>query len=43
MPAVDETPIEAHPVTMGVLILIAAAVLVLGCFPALLQEWIGGF
>ena len=43
MPAVDETPIKAHPVTMGVLLVIAAAVVVLGCFPALLQEWIAGF
>ena len=43
MPAVDETPIKAHPVTMAVLLLIAAAVVVLGCFPALLQSWIESF
>ncbi len=43
MPAVDETPIKAHPVTLGVLLLIAAAVLLLGCFPALLQGWIASF
>jgi NADH-quinone oxidoreductase subunit N len=43
MPAVDETPIKAHPVTMAVLLLIAAAVVVLGCFPALLQGWIQSF
>ncbi len=43
MPAVDDTPIVAHPVTMGVLILIAASVLALGCFPALLQGWLAGF
>jgi NADH-quinone oxidoreductase subunit N len=43
MPAVEETPIKAHPVTMAVLLLIAAAVVVLGCFPALLQAWIGSF
>jgi NADH-quinone oxidoreductase subunit N len=43
MPAVDETPIKAHPVTMAVLLLIAAAVVVLGCFPALLQNWIASF
>ena len=30
MPAVDETPIAAYPITMGVLILIALAVVVLG-------------
>jgi hypothetical protein len=28
---------------MGVLILIALAVLIFGCFPALLQGWISGF
>ena len=43
MPGADETPIHAHPVTLAVLVLIAAAVLVLGCFPALLQSWIAGF
>jgi NADH-quinone oxidoreductase subunit N len=43
MPAIDETPIKAHPVTMAVLLLIAAAVVVLGCFPALLQDWIQSF
>jgi NADH-quinone oxidoreductase subunit N len=43
MPAVDVTPIKAHPVTLAVLLLIAAAVVVLGCFPALLQGWIGSF
>jgi NADH-quinone oxidoreductase subunit N len=43
MPGLDETPIKAHPVTMAVLVLIAAAVVVLGCFPALLQGWIAGF
>ena len=43
MPAVDETPIKAHPVTLAVLVTIAAAVVVLGCFPALLQGWIQSF
>ncbi|HUX27351.1 MAG TPA: proton-conducting transporter membrane subunit, partial [Terracidiphilus sp.] len=43
MPTVDETPITAHPVTLAVLVLIAAGVLVLGCFPALLEGWIAGF
>lgn len=43
MPAADESPIKAHPVTMLVLIAIGAAVIVLGCFPALLQNWIAGF
>jgi NADH-quinone oxidoreductase subunit N len=43
LPAVDDAPIKAHPVTVAVLVLIAAAVVVLGCFPALLQNWIASF
>jgi NADH-quinone oxidoreductase subunit N len=43
MPAADETPIHAHPVTLVTLLAIAAAVVVMGCFPALLQGWIAGF
>jgi NADH-quinone oxidoreductase subunit N len=43
MPAVDESPIKAHPVTLAVLVLIAAAIVALGCFPALLQNWIASF
>jgi NADH-quinone oxidoreductase subunit N len=43
MPANDESPIKAHPVTMAVLLAIAAAVVVLGCFPALLLNWIQSF
>jgi NADH-quinone oxidoreductase subunit N len=43
MPGVDETPIKAHPATMAVLVLIASAVVMLGCFPALLGGWINSF
>jgi len=43
MAAGDESPIRVHPVTLAVLFTIAVAVLVLGCFPALLQNWIAGF
>ncbi len=43
MPAADESPIKAHPVTMAVLLAVAAAVVVMGCFPALLQGWIESF
>jgi len=43
MPVVDETPIRVHPATMVVLLTVAAAVVVLGCFPALLQDWIAQF
>ncbi|MGC9158175.1 MAG: NADH-quinone oxidoreductase subunit N [Terracidiphilus sp.] len=43
MAAVEETPLVARPVSLAVLLAIAAAVLLLGCFPALLQNWIGSF
>jgi NADH-quinone oxidoreductase subunit N len=43
MPAVDETPMKANPVTMGVLVVIALAVVILGCLPGLLQSWMAGF
>ncbi len=43
LPATDETPIEAHPVTMAVLLAIAAVVVGMGCFPAVLQNWIASF
>jgi NADH-quinone oxidoreductase subunit N len=40
---VDESRISVHPVTMFVLLLVTAGVVVLGCFPALLQGWIASF
>ena len=43
MPAIDDSPIKAHPVTLAVLAGIAMAVVLLGCFPALLQGWIESF
>jgi len=43
MPAVDETPVKANAVTMFVLVMIALAVVVLGCLPGLLQTWMAGF
>ena len=43
MPAVDPSPVKANRVTMGVLLLIALAVVVLGCLPGLFQEWMGSF
>ncbi|HKF50259.1 MAG TPA: NADH-quinone oxidoreductase subunit N [Terracidiphilus sp.] len=43
MPAVEQTPIRTHPMTLAVLLAIAAAVVVLGCFPGLLQNWIAGY
>ena len=43
MPASDESPIKAGPLTTLVLVAIAAAVVVMGCFPSLLQNWIASF
>jgi NADH-quinone oxidoreductase subunit N len=43
MPAVDESPIQVHPVALAVLVTIAVAVVLLGIFPALLGVWIQGF
>jgi len=43
MPAVDDSPIKVYPVVMVVLVGIAAAVVLLGCFPTLLGGWIEGF
>jgi NADH-quinone oxidoreductase subunit N len=43
LPAAEQTPIKASPITMIVLVAIAAAVVAMGCFPALLQGWIAGF
>jgi len=43
LPAADESRISAHPITTLVLLLIAAAVVVLGCLPAVLQNWIAAF
>ena len=43
MPAVDAAPIRVNLVTMLVLLLIAAGVVGMGCFPSLLQEWIASF
>jgi NADH-quinone oxidoreductase subunit N len=43
MSAADETRIEVHPVTLAVLVAIAAAVVLAGCFPAVLQSWIASF
>jgi NADH-quinone oxidoreductase subunit N len=43
LPAPDESPIKTHPVTLAVLVGIAAAVVALGFFPALLGGWIQSF
>ncbi len=45
MPAADDRTekITSHPITMLVLLAIAAAIVVMGCFPSLLQNWIASF
>ena len=43
MPAVDESRIKVHPIVMTVLVGIAAAVILLGVFPAFLGGWIERF
>jgi NADH-quinone oxidoreductase subunit N len=43
MPAVDERPIHINPIMLASIGAIALAVVVLGCFPALLQGWIARF
>ncbi|MGC1420904.1 MAG: NADH-quinone oxidoreductase subunit N [Terracidiphilus sp.] len=43
MPAANSLPIKANHITMGVLALIALAVVVLGCLPGLLQTWMARF
>jgi NADH-quinone oxidoreductase subunit N len=42
MPAVEESPMRVRPLTLLVLVAIAAGVVLLGCLPALLGGWIGG-
>lgn len=43
MPAADDAPLKGNPVSMSVLVLIALAVVVLGCLPGLMQTWMSGF
>ena len=43
MPAVDGEPIRIHPIMLVTVGAMALAVVVLGCFPALVQGWIARF
>lgn len=43
MPTADEAPVKGSSLTIAVLALIAAAVVVLGSLPGLMQSWMGGF
>jgi NADH-quinone oxidoreductase subunit N len=43
VPALDDAQMAVNPVTLMVLALIAASVVALGCFPALLQNWMASF
>ncbi len=42
-PALDDSPIRVHPVTLTALVFITLWVVMAGCFPAILQGWIQGF
>lgn len=43
VPALDDSRLVVPPVTLLVLILVAALVVLFGCFPALLQDWMARF
>jgi NADH-quinone oxidoreductase subunit N len=43
MPAVDDEPIRIHPIMLVTVGAMALAVVVLGCFPVLVQDWIARF
>jgi len=43
MPAVEAEPIRVHPIMLVTVGAMALAVVVLGCFPALVQGWIARF
>jgi NADH-quinone oxidoreductase subunit N len=43
MPPADESPVRGTPITMGVLVVVALGVVILGCLPALLQSWMTSF
>jgi len=43
LPAIDESRLAVHPMTMLVLLLVVASVVAFGCFPALLQGWMASF
>ncbi len=42
-PAIDDSPIPVHPVTLTALLFITLWVVMAGCFPAILQTWMQGF
>jgi len=43
MPPADDSPLHGNSITTAVLVLIALAVVVLGCLPGLLQTWMSNF
>ena len=43
VPALDDRRIRVHPVTLTALLLITLGVVMAGCFPAVLQEWMQQF
>lgn len=43
VPALNEAQFRVHPVTLSALLFITLSVVMAGCFPAILQEWIQRF
>jgi NADH-quinone oxidoreductase subunit N len=43
VPGISESRLAVNPVTLIVLVLVAACVVVLGCFPSLVSGWMAGF
>jgi NADH-quinone oxidoreductase subunit N len=43
MPPIDDARISVPPATMAALLLTVAGVVIMGCFPGLLQNWIANF
>jgi NADH-quinone oxidoreductase subunit N len=43
VPALDDTQIRVHPVTLAALLLVTLWVVMAGCFPAILQGWMQQF
>jgi uncharacterized membrane protein YdjX (TVP38/TMEM64 family) len=43
VPPIDDARISVPPATMAALLLTVAGVVIMGCFPGLLQNWIANF
>jgi hypothetical protein len=43
VPALDDSRIPVHPVTLTALLFVTLGVVMSGCFPAILQGWMESF